>query len=100
MELSWKIVQSFASGMILISLVVATNVDPTHGAYTSAGKTTLLKGIQVEPVRGLWKVFEAPNVEPVFGGEDGRSQSDQLCEYTAWIRLGRGPSTRRFRRGY
>ena len=55
--------------------MTTTNVDLTHGAYTSASKTTAVKVIEVKPVRGLWKVFGVPGVEPVFGGQDGRARA-------------------------
>lgn len=34
-----------------------------------------MKVIEVKPVRGGWKVFEAPGVEPVFIGPDGQRQA-------------------------
>ena len=34
-----------------------------------------MKIIEVKPVRGGWKVFETPGVEPVFVGLNGRDQA-------------------------
>jgi hypothetical protein len=34
-----------------------------------------MKIIEVKPVRGGWKVFETPGVEPVFPGDRGRDQA-------------------------
>src|SRR5947209_3064757 len=35
------------------------------------GKTMSMKAIEVKPIRGGWKVLEAPGIEPVFPGERG-----------------------------
>ena len=34
-----------------------------------------MKIIEVKPVHDGWKVFEAPGVEPVFGGDNGRDHA-------------------------
>ena len=34
-----------------------------------------MKVIEVKPVRGGWKVFEAPSVEPTFPGSNGRDHA-------------------------
>jgi len=34
-----------------------------------------MKIIEAKPVRGAWKVFESPGVEPVFGGDNGRDHA-------------------------
>ena len=41
--------------------------------------------IEIRPLRWGWKVFEAPDVEPVFSDKD---QAINYAQNRAWLRLG------------